>query len=241
MADLSHWDFAESFAAHEAAHLILGVNPSPPYLRSETKKMAVVLCRLSRDYTTAGGVLLRALLAPEPCPEIALQPCLRSEEMEAAFIAARRTAQEWDKELAEIDFDEWLAGAGNRFTHQTFSRAELARWLKVIGLKSKYQFERQEPEASQPTQQEGQDSGTDNSALQAAAMPVEKALGTRERDTLLAIIAALCHEAKIDYKKPAKAANLIVSAAASMGVSIGETTIEGHLKKIPDALRTRVK
>mgnify|MGYP003340231686 CR=1 FL=1 len=30
-------------------------------------------------------------------------------------------------------------------------------------------------------------------------------------------------------------------AAAKMGVSIGESTIESHLKKIPDALETRMK
>ena len=69
----------------------------------------------------------------------------------------------------------------------------------------------------------------------------EKPLGTRERDTLLTIIAALCKEAKIDYLKPAKAAGFIQSTAALMQVSIGETTIEGHLKKIPDALATRMK
>jgi hypothetical protein len=69
----------------------------------------------------------------------------------------------------------------------------------------------------------------------------EKPLGTTERNTLLTIIAALCKEAKIDYTKPAKAAGLIQSTAALMQVSIGETTIEGHLKKIPDALATRMK
>jgi hypothetical protein len=68
-----------------------------------------------------------------------------------------------------------------------------------------------------------------------------KPLATRERDTLLTIIAALCKEAKIPYDKPAKAAGLIQGTAATMGVSIGETTIEGHLKKIPDALATRMK
>lgn len=70
---------------------------------------------------------------------------------------------------------------------------------------------------------------------------VAKPLGSRERDTLLTIIAALCTEAKIPYDKPAKAAGMIQSTAATMGVSIGETTIEGHLKKIPDALATRMK
>lgn len=69
----------------------------------------------------------------------------------------------------------------------------------------------------------------------------EKPLGTTERNTLLSIIAVLCKEAKIPYGKPAKAAGLIQSTAATMGVSIGETTIEGHLKKIPDALATRMK
>jgi hypothetical protein len=69
----------------------------------------------------------------------------------------------------------------------------------------------------------------------------EKALTTRERDTLLTIIAVLCKEAKIDYTKPAKAAGMIQSTAATMGVAIGETTIEGHLKKIHYALATRMK
>jgi hypothetical protein len=66
-------------------------------------------------------------------------------------------------------------------------------------------------------------------------------LNTRERNSLLSIIAALCKEAKIDYTKPAKAAGLIQGTAALMQVSIGETTIEGHLKKIPDALAPRMK
>jgi hypothetical protein len=68
-----------------------------------------------------------------------------------------------------------------------------------------------------------------------------KDIATRERNTLLTIIAALCNEAGIDFSKPAKAAGVIQSTAAKMGVSIGETTIEGHLKKIPDALEARMK
>ena len=69
----------------------------------------------------------------------------------------------------------------------------------------------------------------------------EKPLSNRERNTLLTIVAVLCNEAKIDYTKHAKTAGLIQSTAAGMGLSIGETTIEGHLKKIPDALATRMK
>lgn len=71
--------------------------------------------------------------------------------------------------------------------------------------------------------------------------PEEKSLATRERNTLLAIIAALCKEANIDHTRPSKAAGMIQHTAIGMGLQIGETTIERHLKKIPDALESRMK
>ena len=101
-------------------------------------------------------------------------------------------------------------------------RGEVARWLDAIGLQSKYVFaQKKEAHANKEL--------------------INLPLATRERNTLLAIIAALCNEARIPYDKPAKAAGMIQSTAATMGLSIGETTIEGHLKKIPDALATRMK
>lgn len=69
----------------------------------------------------------------------------------------------------------------------------------------------------------------------------ETPLSTRERNTLLTIIAVLCKDSGYDTTKHAKTAGLIQSTAATMGLSIGESTIEGHLKKIPDALATRMK
>ena len=69
----------------------------------------------------------------------------------------------------------------------------------------------------------------------------EKPLGTTERNTLLTIIAALCKEAKLDHTRHAKTAGFIQSTAAKMGLSIGESTIESHLKKIPNALAGRMK
>lgn len=70
---------------------------------------------------------------------------------------------------------------------------------------------------------------------------VERPLLTKERNVLLAVVAALCKDAGYDTSKPAKTAVLIQSTAAKMGLSIGESTIENHLKKIPDALATRMK
>jgi hypothetical protein len=69
----------------------------------------------------------------------------------------------------------------------------------------------------------------------------EKPLSNRERDTLLTIIGVLCKEAKLDHTTPAKTAGLIYSTAKLMGVAIGDSTIESHLKKVSDALASRMK
>lgn len=69
----------------------------------------------------------------------------------------------------------------------------------------------------------------------------EKPLETKERNTLLTIIAALCRDAGHDYTRSSKAALAIQSTLANMGISIGESTIRGHLKEIPNALEARMK
>ncbi len=74
-----------------------------------------------------------------------------------------------------------------------------------------------------------------------AVEEMDAPLSTRERNSLLAIIAVLCKESRLDYNKPAKTAAIILSTAATMGVSIGETTIEKHLKLIPLALMGKTK
>jgi len=68
-----------------------------------------------------------------------------------------------------------------------------------------------------------------------------KEISSKERNTLLTIIAVLCNEYKLDYTKPSKTAGLIQGMADFMNVSIGETTIENHLKKIPQALESRTR
>jgi len=72
-------------------------------------------------------------------------------------------------------------------------------------------------------------------------LSIDKPMTTVERNTLLTIIGVLCKQASIPYDKPAKAAGIIQSTAATMGVSISETGIENHLKKIPYALASRMK
>ncbi len=62
-----------------------------------------------------------------------------------------------------------------------------------------------------------------------------------ERNTLLIIIAALAKEAKVDINKISKAGEYIAGLTDQLGSSVGATTIERHLKKIKNAIESRIK
>lgn len=68
----------------------------------------------------------------------------------------------------------------------------------------------------------------------------QKALSTRERNTLLTIIAALCAAANID---PAArgAATKIAEATDLLGAPVDDGTVLKWLKQVPDAVRSRSK
>ena len=69
----------------------------------------------------------------------------------------------------------------------------------------------------------------------------ERPLGTIERNTLLTIIAALAKEARVNISQPGKAALAIESLTDQLGTHVSKRAIEDHLKRIPDALETRMK
>jgi hypothetical protein len=70
---------------------------------------------------------------------------------------------------------------------------------------------------------------------------ISKPLSDKERITLLVIIAALAKEAKVDISKISKSGDLIASMTQIIGAPIGATTIETHLRQIPEALQSRTK
>lgn len=80
---------------------------------------------------------------------------------------------------------------------------------------------------------------TSNEESSAIEIP-EKPLGSRERNGLLTALAVACRIANLDHDRPAKTAGILHVEAARMGINIGETTIEGYLKRIPEAIRTRM-
>lgn len=66
-------------------------------------------------------------------------------------------------------------------------------------------------------------------------------LKTRERDTLLTIIAALAKHGKISINEYGKSAGFISGLTDEIGAHVAKRTIEEHLKKIPGAIEVRMK
>lgn len=66
-------------------------------------------------------------------------------------------------------------------------------------------------------------------------------VAVRERETLLIILSALAKEANIDISKVSKSAALIERLTQQLGAAVGATTIERHLKQVPQALANRTK
>jgi hypothetical protein len=69
----------------------------------------------------------------------------------------------------------------------------------------------------------------------------EKPLLTKERDTLLIIIATLAKEANYDLSATSKSAALISKNTQELGAYISEGAIADKLKQIPDALERKNK
>lgn len=81
-------------------------------------------------------------------------------------------------------------------------------------------------------------------ALDRADVPsdrITKPLDTKERATLLTIIAALAENAGIDVSKPSKASGTIEALTSAKGARVAARTVETYLKLIPDALERKGK
>jgi hypothetical protein len=249
--DLSHWDFQTNFSAREASALILGLDPNSPNV--EEWRLDVVLTRMTHDYNR--------IHESHSCRYYNDDDEFEYEYEEYLDVSDHirwqnsTLSSEWMQLLVDFlyddlsnepdrEFDEWLADTDkSEFDEQRFSRIELDRWLKAIRLSSRYDFVKLD-EAPKPPFSAIINSppwGAPRNDKPAQKEDGEKPLGTREKNTLLAIIAALCHEANIDHTKPAKAAGQVRHIMDGMGVQVGETTIEGHFKAIPGALESRTK
>jgi hypothetical protein len=221
---LKHYDLFTAFTLVEAAHLAAGFDPQLQlHARRrfawaapeapEALKVKVILKAMNHGIN---GAMCQASYA------LTLQKGERNIDSWVLIpdLLARELAASVPVDPLELKGLRVLLKDERRTGGLLFEREELARWFKAkgLGFKPEYDFAQlSNGDSPEPTND-------------------TKPLSNRERDTLLTIIALTCREAKLDFNKPAKTANLLVNTAATMGISIGESTIEGHLKRITSAL-----
>ena len=219
MNHLQHWDFRTSFTIEQAALLIVGLDADDPAYSEELPAKAVLVMEsMENSYLLGLHAFRRFLEEPSAFGNHPPDQYLKSLDFlyhESVYVEDGDTR----------DFMHWLSDRGQRMQEQEFTQGAISHWLTVNELPSSYVFRPRKAGSS------------------VAVRTVDPApVSSRERNTLLCIIAALCHESKIDFRKPSSAAVVIRDIAHNkLGVAIGETTIEGHLKKIPDTLEHRAK
>jgi hypothetical protein len=138
MNDLREWDFAIDFTGVEAAALIVGENPT---IESDDRKRPVV-DRMRRAYESKRRHYLQQV---DPNSEGV------SEKHQSQFLSSDAMARYYsnyvDCVLSGIEdgreqvFWNWLKrDVQSGFEAQRFTRGELSRWLRVIGMTSAYNF-----------------------------------------------------------------------------------------------------
>jgi len=165
ITDLSKWDFAVEFMMYEAAALIVGVEPAeifvttPPakdnpriYDYHEHPQIKPVADRMKLNYLQAID-LYNALqqgqwkhVDPPPKPE----SLLRDRAMEIVPLHITTDAFPLDQHAQDV-LDAWRSSDEymDPYEMAKFTRTEISRWLKAIGMKSKYEFDIASPASSQ--------------------------------------------------------------------------------------------
>jgi len=143
VSDLHHWDDAEAFSAQEAAALVVGIDPLDP--QAPLWKAGPVLERMKEAHKIARAFVTQVMTPAE--------------------FAMQRELRNWADALVSVLFDNYpmlqknpwpsdpnrpyelltrFAGPDGEFQVQKFARAEIQRWLSVVGIRSAYQFDRKQ-------------------------------------------------------------------------------------------------
>jgi hypothetical protein len=145
MANLSHWDFSERFRGKEAAELIMGIPPEDNNgweqllggANGFTEQITPVLRRMEQALNEAGEQLYQAAISGLPVKDaLAAFPLAPQTLQSETMLHARATETEFGLSL----FKEWHPKFDGRFGDAYFTRSELDRWLRAIGMGSVYQF-----------------------------------------------------------------------------------------------------
>jgi hypothetical protein len=149
MVNLTHWNFAKSFSGEQAAALILGFEPT---CRAEMMPIAKPLYdRMESDHVVTWAYYLSEIRNIEMFSMSTDLPAtaLVCESIKSYLFNIDRDSRPGDE--VKASFSSWLINVKEQsdFSFQTFSRAELSRWLNAIGMKSIYMFDHSQAAISQ--------------------------------------------------------------------------------------------
>jgi hypothetical protein len=251
--EFSEWDLIHELTAEEAALLICGVDPARTDIHERERSKGRVYERAVREAVARADLLAWQYFERPLSEERPLSPQIW--EIEADFenylpsFEIRSSVDDVFKDPENVPVllpvDPWYSA--------TVRAGDINKWLTLNSVKSSYKFKnlqsivvvKLDHREALIAIRAGNELHENNFAaaeiLLSKILVPEKPLGTRERNTLLCIIGIICKEAKLDFRKHSKTAEFIKSNADRLGVAIGETTIEDHLKLIPDALAGRMK
>lgn len=232
MADLSHWDLADTFTGREAAYLMMGVDPSGP--DAERTNADRTLDELQSAYN---GALDRAYYAVHKY----LMGRKYSNENDlkrgpACLVSLLLTAK---LNISAYCLDpqilmDWLHTRNHDVQNEEFSRDELARWVRENNVPSIYRFGLgasvpATPSASGATVPQAATTaqGTADDTPAATAVP-----NSRERNTLLRIIGGLAMATyKMNIHGRMDGITEILDDLAQHGVTVSEETLRGKLRE----------
>lgn len=266
--DLRHWDLIRTLSLEESALLISGIDPAGYDEDSKEYSRAIVYERAiseavqrANDYAWQHAKKLdRLLLYSEAnSDEISQMQGVDDIWEVSGFFEDYLPTIEIRNSISAVNSDPVsvpILLAVDPWYTATVYGGDFNNWLSRSEIVSAYSFkvnqaivitDKESNWDSEQNRLERESKETNPIPLESANRFAEKIdaskipLSTRERNTLLSIVAALCKEAKIDYSRPAKAAALVKDLTTEMGLSVGESTIESHLKRVPEALATRMK
>lgn len=150
MHDLTNWDTTDEFTATEAASLIVGFDPNDP--AAPQFKAQPILREIAEGHRVA-----RAMFAtPITADEFRRQRASRFFEhalvsvLFDAFPLNQKVSSPGDPDCI-YELPRHLRGMAGELAQQHFARAEIARWLGVKGIESKYKFASAPKAAPPPT------------------------------------------------------------------------------------------
>lgn len=220
--ELSHWDLVDQFTLFEAACLATGIDPNCARLLEigQREKVKFVEKAMSEGYKLAQACAAEKLANLGAAADSLLMPeTLPSIQLAQELSATNKSANEFASPQAFID----------KSLPAHFSRKAISDWFDAKGHKTVYDF-------SEKLRRQSASRLRDSVPIPT----VEKPLSTTERTTLLVIIAALCEHGTIKPKERG-AAMQIAKLTEEIGAPVSDDRVREWLKKIPDALESRMR